>query len=183
MIQGWDVLVDGVVPERELVRDMLAEKGIDLAKLPGDFDEPTGLRAEIAEPLAAALRRACVENVRVVPQGKRPVRFGSKAEYERAFTKASRVEGYGMEVTQVVPCPGCCAPDYLRIRILHAHEDMQAVATCSECGLSTRSIVTPIGEHGTSIEMVLVGGGLPDDPWMPPMRTEEEARSDGEAGE
>lgn len=105
--------------------------------------------------------------------------FESQQEYERAFTLATRVEGFGTDVRTVIPCPACCAPDYLTIRIMHASEDMQQPATCKQCGLSTKSILTPIGRCGTSIETVLVAGALPNYPWMAPMRRAEDV--EGEA--
>ena len=99
----------------------------------------------------------------------------SHAEYLERFHRNNRVEGFGMDVKCVVPCPFCAAADWMAWPILQVEEKMQEGATCQECKRSARAIFT-YADGGKSFEIVQTGG--PDQPeWLQPkMRRVEEAK-------
>ncbi|MGY3278087.1 hypothetical protein [Bradyrhizobium sp. S3.7.6] len=87
-------------------------------------------------------------------------------EYNALFDANSRVEGFGMETTQVAPCPFCAAPDWARWKIV----DMDRTATkdrkCENCGRSAKVIIKR-DANGVKFEIVQTGG--PDQPeWLVP---------------
>lgn len=96
--------------------------------------------------------------------------FESKEEYEAAYMAACGITGYGLEVTQILACPFCCAPDYQRIRIVAADHDIANEVICANCKRGTKGLITR-KDGGTSFEIVqTTGPDIPDWPWMPPIR-------------
>lgn len=106
--------------------------------------------------------------------------FADEQEYNIAYVAACRIEGYGLEATQILACPFCCTPDYQRIRIVCAVEDIATEAVCLKCERGTKSLVEKT-EHGVSFEIVQTRGpAAPADmPWLPPIRRLEEVEADG----
>lgn len=85
-------------------------------------------------------------------------------EYNKRFHENSRVEGFGLDVAQIFPCPFCAAPNWMTAKIIEVEDVMQREHHCCECGRSARAI---IDRHpgGVSFEIVQTGG--PDQPdWM-----------------
>jgi hypothetical protein len=90
----------------------------------------------------------------------------SLEEYNRLFAQRTRIDGYGLDVTTVIPCPFCSASDFASWRIVSCHEDMGREATCRECGRSARTLVATDGSATTG-ELVQTGGPPPPD-WLVP---------------
>lgn len=93
----------------------------------------------------------------------------TKDEYEKLYLANHRIEGYGLDVTQHVPCPFCAAPDWQEWPIASVTEAMEVDTKCGSCGRSARAIVTR-SEGGVSVEMVQTGGPDPPDYLVPPPR-------------
>lgn len=93
----------------------------------------------------------------------------SKEEYERLYHERTEYFGFGLETGMSVPCPWCCAPGFMRWKILEVEQAMERGATCKECGRAMKGIVTK-ANGGTSLEMVQTGGPDANLPWLPPMR-------------
>jgi hypothetical protein len=92
----------------------------------------------------------------------------TKDEYGAQYLANARVEGFGATTTQVMPCPFCCEPDFMRVRIMHAETDMQKGGICKKCGRGSRAIFTRSGQ-GTTFEFVQTCGDAPPD-YVPQMR-------------
>lgn len=82
-------------------------------------------------------------------------------------TQNLRVEGYGLDVVTVLPCPFCAAPDWARLPILTTPEAMKTGATCGSCGRGAKAEFTDFPNGGYQFELVQTSG--PDQPdWMAP---------------
>lgn len=89
----------------------------------------------------------------------------TREEYERAFALNTKIEGMGFDVTSILPCPFCAAPDFMPIKIIDAPTDMAKAYTCEVCGRSGTNIVTTDG--GLSVEFVQTAGDDPPE-WLRP---------------
>lgn len=92
-------------------------------------------------------------------------------EYNALYQANTKIEGFGMDVRQVLACPFCCAPGFMTMWVIkHGGPDKALAdgATCSACGRSVKGIVDR-GPNGVKFEIVQTGG---DDPpaYLPPMR-------------
>lgn len=86
-------------------------------------------------------------------------------DYNRLCHERNVVDGYGMNVSMCLACPGCAAAGFNKYRIMHSEEDMQKEATCKECGRSFKCIITHPDENETRLEVVQTGGpDIPD--WL-----------------
>lgn len=94
----------------------------------------------------------------------------SKREYEERFAQNMSMSGYGLDVTQHMPCPFCAAPDFMTYRVA----DMQAVTTkgaeCKECGRGMKTVFERNGQL-TTMRMIQTKGAPPP-PWVPEMERE-----------
>lgn len=90
----------------------------------------------------------------------------NREDFERAFVLNTKVEGLGFDVTQILACPFCAAPDFQTVRIITAHGDLAKPALCEVCGRAGRMIVVAHGT-GTDAEFVQTGGDDPPE-WMRP---------------
>lgn len=89
-------------------------------------------------------------------------------EYHRLYHERTRYEGLGLETAMVTPCPFCCAPDHLRVMVIHSEAAFEKGAECKECGRAWRAIVD---RSGGSIAFEIVQTAGPDHaPYLPPMR-------------
>lgn len=94
-------------------------------------------------------------------------------EFYRRFQKNLRITGFGAAVVTHAPCPFCGAPDFQQWHIVSVAEDMEAEATCSECGRSGRTIVGRSYDgsiKGTTAEFVQTAGDPPPSYLIPPPR-------------
>lgn len=102
-------------------------------------------------------------------------------EYNAKFMQGSEVTGYGMDVTQHLPCPFCAHPGFKELQPVAGIVDdrpnidaqMEAEATCENCGRSGRAVVTR-DASGVSAEFVQTGGDDPPE-YLPPMRRVEDS--------
>lgn len=99
-------------------------------------------------------------------------------EYLARFHENHRVDGYGVDVHQVIPCPWCAAPDFQTLYpaggiITGDRPDidtqMETVCTCAECGRSGRALVSR-DPGGVSFEYVQTGGDSAPEFLVPPPR-------------
>ncbi len=100
----------------------------------------------------------------------------TKAEYERRFKAAYRIEGYGPDITMHLPCPFCAAADWLAQPVFDPDRPRSGRGpdvTCYGCGRTAAFIHTPTG-GGTTVELVQTGGDDPP-PWVPCRRENEAA--------
>lgn len=97
-------------------------------------------------------------------------------EYVEQATKATLIDGYGLEVTTHMPCPWCAFKDFMLLQpaagIIPGDDrpslevTMQTEHTCIRCGRKGKNIVER-SEGGVSFEFVQTGG--PDAPeWLQP---------------
>lgn len=94
-----------------------------------------------------------------------------KATYERLYHQNTKIDGFGMEVRQVLACPFCCAPGWLTVWVIKnggPEAAMREGATCGQCGRGSKAIMTR-SAGGVSFEFVQTCG---EDPpaYLPPMR-------------
>lgn len=93
-----------------------------------------------------------------------------RASYDAKYKANTKIEGYGLDVATVAPCPGCAEPDWSRWPIADLENAMSKSATCKGCGRSFRGLYVRQGA-GVSVEFVQTGGDdLPA--YLPPMRRE-----------
>lgn len=101
-------------------------------------------------------------------------------EYVARFHANTKVHGYGLDLTNEVPCPFCGAPNFAAWQVVagilpgderpNLDAQMGEETTCSECGRSGRHIVVR-DPSGVSATFVQTGG--PDPPaYLPPLRRE-----------
>lgn len=87
-----------------------------------------------------------------------------------------RLTGYGLEVTQHMPCPFCAAPDCMRLipwkMAQRGDADYAVTATCAECG-RTFEVRVEHASGGVQGGFVHVGGD-PQPEWMHPRMPEGE---------
>lgn len=87
-------------------------------------------------------------------------------EYRERFWRNNRVEGFGMDVSVIVPCPFCSAPGFMTYKILEVEEEMVKPHTCEECGRGAKAVVER-SEGEVAFEIVQTSG--PDQPdWLEP---------------
>lgn len=85
-----------------------------------------------------------------------------------ALSRANtHIEGFGPDVRTYVPCPFCCAKDWMCLPVLTTKEAMKAGATCSSCGRSAKAVFINDEPGHQVFEMVQTGGDDPPD-WMEP---------------
>lgn len=92
-------------------------------------------------------------------------------EFNARTLTSTRIEGYGLDVTTYLPCPGCAAPDWLAMPIttaMRAYRDITGPRTCAECGRACRISMLQ-SRSGISFEFVQVSGD-PLPAYLPPMR-------------
>jgi len=90
-------------------------------------------------------------------------------EYNQRFKDNMKIEGFGLDVTQVFPCPFCAAPDWMTTKIIEVEQEMQKEHTCSECGRSAKSIVVR-DDSGIRFNIVQTGGDDQPDWFEPKMQ-------------
>lgn len=104
-------------------------------------------------------------------------------ELNARSTKNARVDGYGLDVTQHMPCPFCGAADWAAWQTVagiapgddrpNLDAQMREPKMCSSCGRAAKVIVTRA--PGTmSAEFVQVGGPEQPEWFEPKMRVVEE---------
>lgn len=97
-------------------------------------------------------------------------------EYMEQFMAGSTVSGYGLNVTQHLPCPWCCFKDFMLLQPAAGiapgderptlYDVMETEHRCIRCGRSGKNIIDREG-GGVSAEFVQTGG--PDSPdWLEP---------------
>lgn len=103
-------------------------------------------------------------------------------EYLAEFHRQAKVEGYGLDVTQHMPCPWCCYPDFMLLRPAAGiapgddratvQEEMATEHRCVRCGRSGKNLIER-DEGGVKFEFVQTGGPPPPE-WLepPPRRVE-----------
>lgn len=97
-------------------------------------------------------------------------------EYQAAYHAGVEYLGRGIDTGMKVPCPFCCAPDFMSWKVIgegSAEDVMGKGAVCVECGRGVRALYQR-SAAGLRFEMVQTVG---DDPpsWLPAMRREAEA--------
>lgn len=95
----------------------------------------------------------------------------NKDEYERLYHANTKIEGFGMEVRQVLACPFCCAPGFMTLWVIKnggPQAGLAKGATCERCKRGAKGIIKHQG-GGVQFEIVQTVG---DDPpaYLPPMR-------------
>lgn len=95
-----------------------------------------------------------------------------KATYERLYHQNTKIEGFGMEVRQVLACPFCCAPGFMTLWVIKnggPSAGLEKGATCEMCKRGAKGIVEHTPGGGTKFEIVQTCG---EDPpaYLPPMR-------------
>lgn len=91
----------------------------------------------------------------------------SKQEYEQRFAENMSLSGYGLDVTQHMPCPFCAAPAFVTYRIMEMTDVLSKGAECKECGRAMKIIFETDGQL-TVMRMVQTKGDAPP-PWVVPM--------------
>lgn len=94
----------------------------------------------------------------------------SSEEYERLFAERTRYFGTGLGVGISLPCPFCCAPDFMSYKIAETDAFMKRGATCKACNRSLKAIITAEGTAGRQMEFVQTGGPDCTLSWLPPIR-------------
>lgn len=90
----------------------------------------------------------------------------TREEYDRQFALNTKIEGFGFDVTSILPCPFCAAPDFMPIKIIQATADMRKQVTCAVCGRSGMNLVTET-VSGVKTEFVQTAGDDPPE-WLRP---------------
>jgi len=89
-----------------------------------------------------------------------------KAEYLRLFEQNTKIKGFGLNVSQEVPCPFCAAPGFMEYRIIDCEEMMSQEHVCKECGRGSKALFR-VTLNTKSFEFVQTQG--PDQPaWLLP---------------
>lgn len=86
-------------------------------------------------------------------------------EYNVLQHAHARIEGSFLETAMVAPCPGCCAPDWSRWKVVEVEKHLEEAPVCKNCGRGFRAILTKNGDSVTSFEFVQTEG-----PDCPPIR-------------
>ena len=82
------------------------------------------------------------------------------------FMENTKVEGFGLETTQILACPFCGAPGMMKMRVIDPPKTQEAV--CEECGRGMKNIVRDSGDGQIRFHIVQTVG--PDAPaWLEPM--------------
>jgi hypothetical protein len=81
-------------------------------------------------------------------------------EFNAKAMANSTVSGFGLEVAQHFPCPGCAEADWKVCKIVDIDADMAADSRCAHCGRSFKVIIER-DRSGVRFEFVQTGG---DDP-------------------
>lgn len=97
----------------------------------------------------------------------------TREEYEARFAANQVVDGFGLDVHMVTPCPFCAAPGWATWYPAgelagkpSIDAQMEQNQTCRECGRSARAIITRTA-GGVSAEFVQTGGP-PSPAWLDP---------------
>ena len=95
-------------------------------------------------------------------------------EYNARYNARIRYTGFGPDTRVFVPCPFCCAPDFMTWKVWPGDpENVEAVmakgATCASCKRGCRALFTRLGSGGVTFEVVQTEGDAPPD-WLPAMR-------------
>jgi hypothetical protein len=88
--------------------------------------------------------------------------------YNRLFNENQKLDGFGLEVTMYMPCPFCCADDFMIFRILEQKEVTRKPHVCRNCNRGAMIVYTE-SMGGTSFEIVQTAGEDPPD-YLPQMR-------------
>lgn len=93
--------------------------------------------------------------------------LSSMDELNAATIKNCRIEGFGSATKQILSCPFCAAPDWMRLPIMGDMDTvMEKGAKCSQCQRSAK-VLTRRGPGSIRIGFVQTGG--PDQPeWFEP---------------
>lgn len=94
----------------------------------------------------------------------------SQDEYNRLYQERVRYFGYGIETGMSMPCPFCCAPDFMVSTILDMEEAMKQGATCKNCRRSVKTVFHVNEPGNKQFEIVQTGGPDCTLPWLPPIR-------------
>lgn len=100
----------------------------------------------------------------------------NRDEYLARFHENMRIEGYGFDVSNAVPCPWCAASEFVTLHPAwgimvgddrpNIDKQMTTEQTCKECGRSGLHIVVR-SPAGVTAELVQTGGeDAPD--WLAP---------------
>jgi hypothetical protein len=94
----------------------------------------------------------------------------SMDELNAAAAAGMRIEGYGLEVAQIMPCPFCAAPDCLKLIPYEMAKlgdaDYAVTGTCKRCERTVEVRVehVPGGTQGGFVQV----GGDPQPEWLSP---------------
>lgn len=89
-------------------------------------------------------------------------------EYLAAFTKNSRIDGFGFDTKMHTPCPFCAAPDFHVFKITHTEQELNQERVCKECGRGM-TVLTATSEDGRSKRLSFYQTSGPDQPeWLEP---------------
>lgn len=87
-------------------------------------------------------------------------------EYNERFHANQVIEGYGLDVTMVSPCPFCAAAGWARWKVMDMDRTASKDNLCRVCGRSAKIIIKR-ERGGVGFEVVQTGG--PDQPeWLQP---------------
>lgn len=97
-------------------------------------------------------------------------------EYTALFYANTVIDGYGIDVTNHLPCPWCAHPDFMLLmpaagivpndKRPNLDRVMSTEHTCSNCGRSGKNLISR-GPNGVNYEFVQTGGAPPPD-WLVP---------------
>lgn len=94
-------------------------------------------------------------------------------EYNERYMQNHEITGFGMDVVNRFPCPGCAAPGWLDFPITAALNDYAGVqhpTTCENCGRTFQLVVT-LSPGATEMTLIQRGGD-PVPSYLPPLRYE-----------
>lgn len=91
----------------------------------------------------------------------------SMEQLAQLATQNMRIEGFGLDVVTVAPCPFCAEPDWMRWPVTDPRTPMEAGATCKSCHRGAKAIFTDLPGGGVSFEFVQTSGPAQPD-WMQP---------------